>query len=106
MVLTACNETKVYELPVSCLWPNDTTCNLVNKLRHQKNQYFQQASLVAWVFQPVLLVGGGPSEVEKTKKKKKVESALEVENPVKPFLGASNTTVASWANVKFFSLVS
>lgn len=106
MIPTSCNETKVYELPVSCLWPSDTTCNLFNKLRHQKNQCFQWASLLCLAFQPVLLVGGGLSGVEKTKKKKKVESALEVENPVKPFLGAHNTTVASWANIKLFSLVS
>lgn len=61
---------------------------------------------------------GGPGGVEKTEKKKKkkkkarsllnskVESALEVENPAKPILGASNSTAASWENFKLFSLVS
>ena len=36
----------------------------------------------------------------------KVESVLEVENPGKPFVGSSNSIVASWANVKLFSLAS
>lgn len=50
MIPTTTNETKVYmsrkdapvqaEVPVSCLWPSDTTGNLLNKLRHQRNQCF------------------------------------------------------------------
>ena len=48
----------------------------------------------------------------KKKKKKrfwlnsKVETALEVENPEKSFLGSSNSIVASWANFKLLSLTS
>lgn len=67
----------------------------------------------------VARVGGGPSGVEKKRKKwgkkkrqnswlnSKMESALEVENPEKKqntFVGSSSSIVASWASFKVFSL--
>lgn len=114
------------ELPVSCLWPSNTTCNLVNKLRHHRNQCFQQTSSIHLGFSACLTYRKSPVEwhwweevpvelkrqEQKGKKKarcllnSKVEPALEVENPEKPFPGSCNSIVASWENFKLFSLVS